>query len=623
MAVENIGGIDHAEVLLDNGTTVLVGQNATNRTSFIQAMCGVLGGTRIRLKSDADQGEIRMQADGEEYSRTFTRSGTQIIADGTPYVDDSELVDLFVSLDSENPLRRAIRNGEDIRDIIMDPVDTAAIKRQINDLERERSEIDDRLDEIDRQANRLPTLEERRQSLIDKKDDIEADLEDVKQEIEDYEATEEELERANELRGELREKQEELNEIQDRLELNRKELDNLDEEKEEVQGMIDYIDLPDVDEDELDERYDELSEEIATVSGEISDISSIVDFNRRVLEGNVSIESDAGAHPVSELDPTSQEVICWTCGSTVERSEIQNHMDEWNDILTKKYEKRDKLRERRNEIEERKTEIDSARERKEELEDRLSGILEEIKYHNERITERNERLDELRDEIAEIEQRASEAEELRESELPELFQQQSDLEYDRGRVDGDLDDVNSTINEIEAEVEQEDALQEERQEIHNEIHSLRDRITTLEEEIIAKFNEHMDDILSLLAYENLERVWLERKLAQGATGNSRFDLHIVREGEAGVYEDTIDNVSESEREVIGLIVALAGYLAHDVYEAVPFILMDSLEAIDAYRLGDLVDYFDGFADYLIVALLPEDEATIADTYDRIQADALA
>jgi uncharacterized protein YhaN len=101
------------------------------------------------------------------------------------------------------------------------------------------------------------------------------------------------------------------------------------------------------------------------------------------------------------------------------------------------------------------------------------------------------------------------------------------------------------------------------------------------------------------------------------TKNS-FDLHIIRSTDDGTaYEDTVDHLSESEREVTGLVFALAGYLVHEVYETCPFLLMDSLEAIDSNRIAALVDYFASFADNLVVALLPEDAQALDDDYRRV------
>jgi hypothetical protein len=86
-----------------------------------------------------------------------------------------------------------------------------------------------------------------------------------------------------------------------------------------------------------------------------------------------------------------------------------------------------------------------------------------------------------------------------------------------------------------------------------------------------------------------------------------------------MYEDAVEHLSESEREVTGLIFALAGALVHEVYKTVPFMLLDSIEAIDSTRIARLVDYFEGYADYLLVVLLEEDAAPIIDTYNSIES----
>lgn len=86
-----------------------------------------------------------------------------------------------------------------------------------------------------------------------------------------------------------------------------------------------------------------------------------------------------------------------------------------------------------------------------------------------------------------------------------------------------------------------------------------------------------------------------------------------------INERKVDHLSESEREVTGLVFALAGYRVHEVYEQVPFMLLDSLEAIDAERIADLVEYFSTYSDFLIVALLPDDAEALDDEYSRVTA----
>ena len=133
----------------------------------------------------------------------------------------------------------------------------------------------------------------------------------------------------------------------------------------------------------------------------------------------------------------------------------------------------------------------------------------------------------------------------------------------------------------------------------------------------------MEQILELLGYDNLARIWIEpvrqsSRTGRGGTAETAFELHVVRNTETGVaYEDTVDHLSESEREVTGLVFALAGYLVHGLYDDVPFTLLDSLEAIDSKRIASLVDYFAQFVDHLVVALLPEDAQAQPAEYNRV------
>jgi len=77
-----------------------------------------------------------------------------------------------------------------------------------------------------------------------------------------------------------------------------------------------------------------------------------------------------------------------------------------------------------------------------------------------------------------------------------------------------------------------------------------------------------------------------------------------------VISDELQNLSESEREVVGLVFALAGYLVHEVYDDVPFIILDSIEAIDAERIRTLVEYFIDSTEYVLVAVLEEDAPAV-------------
>jgi hypothetical protein len=172
-------------------------------------------------------------------------------------------------------------------------------------------------------------------------------------------------------------------------------------------------------------------------------------------------------------------------------------------------------------------------------------------------------------------------------------------------------------------IEEGEELRERRERLGEQLTDARTRIEQIEKEAVEAFNDHMDAILDILEYDNLDRIWIDRtteSVRQGRETVDRtvFELHVVRTTDNDVaYDDTIDHLSESERKVTGLVFALAGYLVHDLHEDVPFMLLDSLEAIDAERIARLIDYFAEYAEYLVVALLPEDAQAVDDDYRRL------
>jgi chromosome segregation ATPase len=308
-------------------------------------------------------------------------------------------------------------------------------------------------------------------------------------------------------------------------------------------------------------------------------------------------------------------VECWTCGTTVERADVAARLDDLRAVVDEKRAERDDLRARIDDLEATVADLEDRAEERRSLEERLAEIDDELDDRRSRVADLEDREADLRDRIEELENEAADSEELRDSELLDRYRRLSEREYERGRLEEQVASLDEEIAEVEALEDERDRLREEREARQAELRELRGRIERLERDAVETFNDQMETVLDRLEYENLERVWIERKTADGA--ESAFDLHVVRStADGSVYEDTVDHLSESEREVVGLVVALAGYLVHDVHETVPVMLLDSLEAIDADRIAALVEYFADYAPFLLVALLPEDARALPDRYER-------
>lgn len=631
VAVRNLGGIDTCEVTFRPGVTVLAGRNATNRTSLLTALAGVLGGTGPTLKSDADEGSVTLTLDGSEYTRRYVRHGGDVQAEGDSYTDATETVDCFASLLEANPARRAVERGEDLRDVLMRPVDTDAIEERIRSIEQERREVHERLDEIERGRDQLPQLETRRSELQEELANLDDELEAVRSTVDEYEADADAAEAAQEAIDELEETRHRLRSVRDDIDTQETSIEALREERAEVEAELAELTTQDEELEQIEQELTRLQERERAYDDVVGDLSAVVEFTGDFLDnGRPDLSSTGSNNDVTaELDPDSKTIECWTCGSEVTTSDIRDRLSEFETLVSEKRSERAETRDRLEELRDRRDELRSVTDRQERLESRLQDIDAELDRRESRIEELEADAEDVREEVSMLETRIEETGELRESDLLDQYQRLSELEYERGRLERELSDVETSIEKLDALGDERDQLEAQEDELAAELESLRTRIDDLERASVESFNEHVADVLELLDYENIERVWIERTEKEVREGRqkvsqSTFDLHVVRTTEDGtVYEDTVDTLSESEREVVGLMVALAGYLVHEVYETVPMMLLDSLEAIDSERIGALIEYIAEYAPYLVVALLPEDAEPLDEEYERIPANALA
>ncbi|MFB6160545.1 MAG: archaea-specific SMC-related protein [Haloferacaceae archaeon] len=629
LSVENLGGIDDLSTSFEPGVTVLSGRNATNRTSLLRAIMAAHGSDDVTLKGDAEAGSVELVIGDETYTRTLERRNGTVVTGGTPVLDDPTTADLFAFLLETNDARRAVARGDDLRDLIMRPVDTEAINDRIDALRQEKREMTEELSALGELSNRLPELERRRTKLrerIEKKEDALAAKE---REVEAYDASVSERREAEseleERLAELRDKRGDIDDVDRRIEAEKESLDALDAEREELSNEAE--DLPDVADGrvaEIESEIDRLRNRRQQLQSAANELQSVIQFNEEMLSGTSSevvdalrgAEDDGGS--VADRLTADDQVVCWTCGSAVDRSEIEATLGRLRTLREEKLEAIRGLREQVSDLEDEKSAHERRRRECDRIERRLSEIESERERRRERVEELEARRSKLEDEVASLERAVDELESDEHGDLLDLHREANQIEYDLGRLRSDLEDVEDDIAEIERKLDDRDELEAAREDVEDELAELRTRIERIESETVEEFNAHMDEVLDVLEYDNLERVWIEAtEGAAGEGGRAVFDLHVIRTTDEGVsYEDSVAHLSESEREVTGLVFALAGYLVHDVHETVPFVLLDSLEAIDADRISRLVDYFASYADYLVVALLEEDARAVDDAYPR-------
>ncbi|PSQ40277.1 chromosome segregation protein SMC [Halobacteriales archaeon SW_5_70_135] len=631
---ENIGGLSESEVTLQPGVTVLRGKNATGRTSLLKGLTGVLGGSTPALRGNTEKGRIQLEWGDDIYNQRLERKNGTVRTSGQTVTERSDLVNLFVSLTENNPARRAVVQDEDLRDIIMRPVDTDAIRRRIEELQGERNRIGQRLRSIEQELDRRTNVTSRRASLKNELDELDDQITELREQLAGYDADPEKAEQVEEALNSLEERKQRLDSISNRIRTNEDTLEVLRDERTELQTEQSSIETSEEELTRIETKLSELTSRERSLATTINDLSAIVDFNEELVSDTSPefLLSDDVDSAVAKLNPASESVRCWTCGSQVDRSRVSERLDELRSVIEEKRAERTDVQSQIEDLRGNREELQNEIERQDELSRRLDEISTEIAQREQKLESLRGRRNETRRQLSSLKELVSERETLQGSELVDQYQRLSELEYERGQLEEELSSVREEIAELDRLADEQEQLRAQQDEIREELKGQRTQIRDLEESAIEAFNEHMDEILEILDYRNVARIWIERKAGTefdssrgGYRGGSatRFELHIVRESDQGTaYEDTIANLSESEREVVGLIVALAGYLVHNVYEVVPMMLLDSLEAVDADRIADLVDYFGEYTSYLVVALLPEDANVLGDGCAHVPAEDL-
>lgn len=620
--IENVGGIDTTQIRLSPGVTILTGRNATNRTSFLRAVMGALGSRDVSLRAGTDSGRVELELEGASYDRSLKQTESGVTMEGDPYLSDPTLADLFAFLLRSNPARQAIVQGTDLREVILEPVDTESIQREIVRLEDRRRELDRELEELDTMESRLPQLER-------EKADLETEIRKKRVELEEIQATINDLADgadANrsepEQLGQLRDARQELSDVRRRINTERESIAAIREERAEVREALEAFDGDGPTKPaDIDREIESLRERKHSLESTVSQLQQVHQFNDNVLDnGNHPFDpprpEGSGENPTDQL--VSDDLIeCWTCGSTTERDAFESTQVRLQNLIDEHRQEKNAVESRLSTLIEKRESVEETRRERRRLNRRLGDLQAELDDRQRRLDGLETEQTELKSTIESLESAVADEGTSGYEELVERHQKAYELEFELEQYRENRDDIDEEIRAIEADLDRREALEEEWETVQSELLSQRSKVERVESEAVEAFNDEMQQVLDKLGYDNIARIWIERISDGDGTDDARFELNIVRETDGVVHRDQIDHLSESEREVTGLVFALAGYLVHDVHETVPFILLDSLEAIDAERIGRLVDHFENYARYLIVALLPEDASELDEGHQRI------
>ncbi len=631
VSVENIGGIDEMDVSFEPGVTVLTGRNATNRTSLLRALMGGLGSDNVSVKGDRDKGQVELHIGDDRYHREFVRT-EEGIQSTQESLDCIESADLFAFLLEDNEARRAIEVGDDLHELILRPIDMDALEADIHDVEVEKREVLNRLDELDEAEIELQQLHERSKRLEDELDNRERDLEEKLAEFESFdigvEQSQSRQEAFEETFDELHRSRRALERTRSDLDIERESIDGLEDQLEQLHAELDELDL-DIKGDtaDVENRIQELRDDASEVERDLHTLQNLNLHNKKILSGDqpsiMEELADPGELPITEQFLDTDETICWTCGSEVAQDQIEDTVSRIEALADQLRDEHQSVQHEIEELTEVVTSVTARRRQRHELQVKIESIEQELAERSERIPTLEEEEARLREEIDTLESEIDESEYEHSQQVIDLNKEINRIEVDIERITENLDQVREGVTALERQLDEREHLHDRLDTLNDELESLRTHVRSHVEDAVEAFNQHMDEITQHLEFDNLERIWIEHRIASNTqTGpggySGEFEVRVVRSAEDGsVYRDSLDHLSESERKVTGLIFALAGYLVYELYEDVPLMLLDSMEAIDAQRISKLVEYFSEYAPYLVVALLPEDAAELTVDHTEI------
>ncbi|WP_338737811.1 archaea-specific SMC-related protein [Haloplanus salilacus] len=616
--VLNVGGIEHASVSFEPGVTMVVGENASNKSSLLGGLGGVLGGSPPSLRGGADSGSVTLDVDGERFALDLSdAAGETVVVEATPYTTASTLVDLFVDLSEGNPIRRAVVGGGDFHDLLMRPVDTEEIDAEIRRLTDTRNDLDDRIDDLDDRVGGLPELEVRRRRLIEEREEVTATLSERRAALSELDYRDAAA-ATRDLLDDLKDARAERERLRDRRETKRRALESLREDLASVEERLAALDDAESSVEErlaaVEERLSTLREREGRLDETIAALGPIVELNQGFLaEGERAVDDDV----VEALGPDEGNVTCWTCGQSAARAEIESQVAAVEAILDEKREERATVEAEIEACRRDRSNLEDRREERVELVERRRRLGEDIDERERALSDLDDRIDDAAERIRDLEAELDGVEGA--EELVERHEAVSDLEYERGRLDRKLAEVEADIEAAESARAEREDLRAERDDVAEQLATLRGRVERIERETVETVNDCMERILNRLVFDAVERVWIERRETDDGTV---FDPHVVRTGDDGtVYRASVDTLSKSEREVVGLVMALAGYLVYDVADAVPVVVVDAVEMLDADRVRGLLDFFDDHARYVVAAVLPEEAAPLREWFDAVSTEA--
>jgi len=614
--IDNIGGIKSGKATFSDGHNIIQASNFKGKSSLINAVKTVLGVTGYfsethPLTEGADKGRATLHAGDDEWFVDLTQTGLNddanpvISRSGEPYLSneqDQVCTRLFASLDERNPIRSAIReqNFDRLTELLKKPLDMEDIDRRIEKLASKQKSLERERDKARQAAKDIPQVQREVTQL-------EKEIEELKEKREGMEEEVEEDQDQKQIRSDLTDKETKLQNKENRIENLEEKIEKKQARLEEMRAEIESIEIPE--EPKIETDIQEKESKIQELELQIDLLQDLYRSNRAVItENEIDLISDVDR----QID--GDRITCWLSGDKTTTDEIERHLGK---IQQKKKELESEKEDLSDEVEDiRKTKknIKKKRNEKKSLENRVEQTEFNVEEHKDELQQAKEDREDLEQEVERLQDEFEEVEEELDSELTEI-------ERNIGRKESQLSRKEEKLEELDEIAETEEKKDAEFQKVRDEKKELRERRQEKEDELKKKFNAAMEDFSD--RFDPGFEAFLNKKTHEDGK-LKEFNVTIARN-----EKDTeIDNLSEGEVELVGIITAMAGYQTFNVGERSPVIMIDGIGQLAAEHIRNLMNYFDDNAEMIITTAYPEagefDGRTITpSSWELVRKDGIA
>lgn len=563
--IKNIAGIIQGEATLTDGVNAVRASNWQGKSSFLAAIKASFGIDKP-LTEGSDRGRVRLETESDDRTVEFVRDGFTVDRQGDPFLQSEYeriSVELFAALDETNPVRKAVRDGEDLESLITRPLDVANIEGKIDDRQRQRDRVESELEEARKASAKLSEIERE----IGKLEKELAKLRDERESL----AVDDDTPGHEELSNVRAER----NRVQDRIERLESTLERIDEHLVEKRAERQDITIEPT--DTIEEKLESIREDYQRAKQDADLLEEVYSANRRIFESGRYKELLEVNHDLLE-----DTVECWVCSSEVGKTELSDTLEQLQERVTEYQSRVAKYENQIDEYESRIEEIESVKGKKRSL-DRDIADLEDQK------ASREESLELAKGELEDLNKEIDQLEESVETKTETVTNLESEIKYTKTRV-GELENEREDLRK---KADRKDKLHSQYESLSEEIRELRSRKEKIVRETRESFKSHLDELVS-----RLETGFESARL----TGS--FELVVARDGR----ETSLDALSQGERELLGIIVGVAGYEAFDVADIAPIILLDNLGVLTDTNVDILIDYLKDLTNILVFTSYPEHDA---------------